>query len=149
MSNTANRADRDCCPEALGTVCWDDGVGGTGRAFAVRLSDGSMQYIDVVGGGDIPPNQIVECAEDQPTTTINGTVIRNAFSAPGNVAAGAAGVLITNVGAAAGTVLGAPIAVGETISLSAYFDYATNQFVRLPVIAYDGTGTTLHVTRQA
>jgi hypothetical protein len=137
-----------CCPDVLGEVCWDDGIGGSGRAFALRLSDGTMQYVDMAGTGDISSDHIVACASDQPWTTINGTVARVVSSAAGNVAAGAASVTITNTGAAAGTVMGAPIATGETISLSAYSDPVTQRFVRLPQIDYNGTGTTLTITRQ-
>lgn len=109
-------------------------------------------YVD--SGGKVQPLMPVgfllgECAEDPPISTINGAVTRISATAADNVAAGAASVQITNVGVANGTVAGAPINPGETVTLRAYYDHATRQFVRLPQIAYDGTGTTLHIMRQA
>jgi hypothetical protein len=81
-----------------------------------------------------------------PPTTVNGTVVHDVFSAPGSTLAGLHGVTITNTGGAAGTVGGKPIAPGENISISCYYDEVTKQMRMLPAIAYDGTGTTLSIT---
>jgi len=91
----------------------------------------------------------VEIVDADPPETIEGAVTRTVATGAGSVAAGAASVTIVNVGEAAGTVLGAAIEQTEHLTLNAYFDPALNQFVRLPEIAYDGTGTELSITRQA
>lgn len=145
----AEIVDPPCCPVFLGDVCWDDGAGSTGRAFALRLDDGSLQYVDQAGGGDISQAFIVPCELDQPWETIESVVTRLITSGAGVVAAGAASVTIVNTGAAPGIVQGAAFAPGEAMTISAYEDPTTRQFVRVPQITYNGAGTTLSVTRQA
>ena len=84
-----------------------------------------------------------------PPTVANAAVTRLASSAAGTTAAGLASVSITNVGAANGVAGGVPLLPGETVTFEAYLDPVANVFNRIPAVAYDGTGTVLHVTTQA
>jgi hypothetical protein len=143
---TALNSPGGCCPVTLGEVCWDTGVT-SGMAFAVfDPVAGTTSFIDQLTGAAVAPANIVAC----PTWgTAQPAVTRVVSSAAGSVAAGMAGVTITNVGAAAGTVAGVAIAAGETVSWNAYSDPVTQNFNRLPAIAYNGTGTTLSIATQA
>lgn len=139
----------ECCPLYLGDVCWVDG-GSSGRAFAIRLADGSLNYIDQATGNVVAQINIVTCQEDQGWTALTtGTLTMTVATANGNVAAGAASVTITNVGTADATVAGAALKPGQTITVNAYEDPVARQFVRVPAIAYTASATAiLHVTRQ-
>lgn len=77
------------------------------------------------------------------------TVTRTASSGAGTVAAGAYAATIANVGVANGTVLGVAIFPGQSLNFEAFTDEVTREVQLLPVIAFDGTGTTLHITRTA
>lgn len=73
---------------------------------------------------------------------------RSAVTGAGSVAAGAYSVTIANVGSANGTVLGVAILPGQVLNFDTVADEANKVFELLPAIAYDGTGTTLHLTVQ-
>ena len=81
-------------------------------------------------------------------TSVNGVIERSVVSDAGTISAGKASVTISNVGEAAGSVGGVLLYPGQSVSWSAYADPVNNQFVRLPAIAYNGAGTTLHLVTQ-
>lgn len=137
-----------CCPTVLGDVCWNDGAD-SGRAFAIMLGNGMIQYIDQAGAGDINEAFIIECPDSVAISSAQAAVTRSESTGATVVAANAASVTITNVGAANGQVAGAPIYPGETVTINAYYDPVARVFNRVPTINIDGTGTTLHVIRQA
>lgn len=145
---TLGECPEECCPITLGEVCWDNGVT-SGKAFAVRLPDGTFEYVDQAGGGLIPVGDITLCQSDTPWETVNATVTRSETNGVGSIPAGAASVTIVNTGATAGVVQSIPIAAGETISINAYEDPVARRFYRVPAINYDATGTTFHITVQA
>lgn len=60
---------------------------------------------------------------------------------PGVVEAGKQSVHIKNVGSEDATVLGEPLNPGEDISLEAYYDPITEQFLRVPEITYVASAT--------
>lgn len=76
-------------------------------------------------------------------TTDEATIGHIVAVAPGNVAAGKASVTLTNVGTAEGQVLGNALAVGETITYTAYRDDVAKEVRRLPVIAYTASATAI------
>lgn len=99
-------------------------------------------------------------ASDQSPLTVTGSVVQTpatvgvqtetfvASSGVGSVAAGAYSASISNVGVAAGTVLGVSVPPGATVNFAATYDPVTNIYKYLPAIAYDGTGTILNVLRE-
>lgn len=132
-----------CCPISLGEVCWNNGAGGSGRAFAIYDPiAGTTTYQDIATGGAVPQGQIVSCNDDT-TVAVNGVAAHSVATANGNVAAGKQSVTITNIGSAAGTVLGAAIQPGETMTWTAYYNPVTRQYVRIPQIAYAASATAI------
>lgn len=137
-----------CCPISLGEVCWDSGTT-TGRAYAIYDPTTSTTiFHDTITNGVIPANQIVTCPNENAATPVNGVVAFQRVTAGGTVTAGKASVSIGNAGEANGTVLGSELLPGEAITFNAYVDTATHQFVRVPAIAYNATGTVFHITTQ-
>lgn len=78
--------------------------------------------------------------------TPRGTIQRLDSSELGAIPSGMESVTITNVGDAIGTVDGASIYPGQTVTITAYQDPETREFVRLEGFGYDGTGTILSIT---
>lgn len=78
-------------------------------------------------------------------TTSNLLPVRTTSSIVGTTTAGRQGVSVTNVGIANGTFLGQVLVPGETISAEAYLNPVTNVYQRLSAMAWDGTGTVLHI----
>ena len=110
------------------TVSFRDSAGVETLVAPVGFTLGACPWVDLP---DIAPAGFVE------------------VNAPGATAAGLASVTFTNVGNLPATVLGTPLLPGETITWNAYRDSAATPsdgvFFRLPAIAYDGTGTRLHI----
>lgn len=77
-----------------------------------------------------------------------GVLSRSSEVGAGSTAVGLWSVAIRNTGGAAGTVLGQPLAPSESIDFTGYLDSDTDEFVRLPAISYDATGTTFVITTQ-
>lgn len=96
---------------------------------------------------DLPPGDVLTLGTCVPAA-VNGVATRFSSSGSGTIFAGMAGVTVTNVGVADGVFMGQPIKPGEFAQLNAYYDYAAKQFVRLPQITYDGTGTQLRIIVQ-
>jgi hypothetical protein len=111
----------------------------------MELTTGATSYSDEATGNTVAPSAIVACPVEAPYSAVNANPSFTSVSTAGNTAAGLQSVTITNVGAAAGTVQGSAINVGESVSFSAYIDPVTRQFHRLAAIAYSGVGTTLHI----
>ena len=88
------------------------------------------------------------CAIANPTDTVTAPT-RVASSAAGATTANAFSVSIVNVGAANGSVQGVPLLPGESVSYVGYHDVVAGVVRRLPAIAYDGTGTVIHIVEQA
>lgn len=80
-------------------------------------------------------------------TSETGALSRAVSSGVGSVATGAYSVKIRNVGAANGTVLGVVIEPDEEIRVNAFVNPVTKVLELVPAIAFDGTGTTLAITR--
>lgn len=74
------------------------------------------------------------------------TIGRDVESTSGTVAAGKESATFTNTGNATGSVLGEDLAAGASVTFTAYLDPTSNEFKRLPAIAYDGTGTVIEIS---
>lgn len=84
-----------------------------------------------------------------PATEVTRPITYVDATGPYTVPANAMGVTVNNVGDNAGVLMGTPIAPGESVSYSGYYDPSTNELVKLPEVGVDGTGTILHIARQA
>lgn len=133
-----------------GEVCWTSGET-SGRALVIYDSlSGTTTYVDILTGDVIPAEDIVDCPLiTQPVeivndwAAINGVVSHTVANAAGATAAGLQSVTFTNVGTTAGSVGGASIAVGESITFNGYADPVLRQYVRIPSIAYVASATAL------
>lgn len=78
-------------------------------------------------------------------TNVTANVERRTETAAGNTPGGDLSVSFTNVGSANGVVAGQAIYPGQTVNITAF----TNEFTKIvsfvPLISYDGTGTTLSI----
>ena len=89
-----------------------------------------------------------ELSSDTSWATVDGTLTRSTHSESGVIEAGANFASVVNAGSEPGVLLGAPFAVGASITFQAYADPATQTFHRLPEIDFDATGTVFHIARQ-
>lgn len=80
------------------------------------------------------------------STTSPATITYAVVTAGGTITAGKQSVSFNNVGATNATVLGVTLKPGKTLEFSAYLDPVTQTFMRLPAIAYDGSGTELAIS---
>lgn len=70
-------------------------------------------------------------------------------SVAGSTTAGLQKFSVSNVGDAAGVLIGDPLPVGASVTFEGYYDEATDTYVRLNSAAYDGTGTVLLIAETA
>lgn len=69
-----------------------------------------------------------------------------AANTTGDLSAGASFIEIVNVGTENGVVHGTPLPVGQKFTFQSYLNPVTKQFVTIPLISYDSTGTAFLIT---
>ena len=87
-------------------------------------------------------------ASGSPTAPTAGTGVYSASTptGAGSTTANLLSLSVTNVGGAAGIWAGASLPAGFSLSLSQEYDAASNEYKRVPAIAYDATGTTFFIS---
>jgi hypothetical protein len=100
-------------------------------------------YFSEVAELESPVMPVKIVCEDTKLKPVTGLVVPEfiSVSTSGNTSANVSKVSITNVGGAAGTVMGANFPVGATVTYEAYFDNVVNEYRRLDSFTYDAIGT--------
>ena len=79
-------------------------------------------------------------------TAGTGTYTASAPTGAGSTTANLLSVSVTNVGGAAGTWDGVSLPAGFSLSVSQEYDAASNEYKRVPAIAYNATGTIFFIS---
>lgn len=88
----------------------------------------------VPSGGSGPPTEVV------------GTWTHVDVTGAGSTTNDILGLVVTNIGSAAGTIGAGTLAAGQTEIINAIFNPAAGTFTKVPSVSYDATGTTFTIS---